>query len=110
MRGLKAVDEAGSECGAKLPSSSTLEDHHMKTRFVGLSRSVAAASATVFTAVSAWAFVSSSASVERHTLRFASIMAASAKAQVAQVQSRTVSTCPNNPEARDPLVSVCLGG
>ena len=82
----------------------------MKTRFVGLSRFAAAASATVITAVSAWAFVSSSASIERDQLQLASIMAANANAQVAQLQSRTVSTCPNNPEARDPLVSVCLGG
>jgi hypothetical protein len=82
----------------------------MKTRFVGLSRFVAAASVTVITAVSAWAFVSSSASIERDPFRFATIMAANAKVHVAQVQSRAVSTCPNNPEARDPLVSVCLGG
>jgi hypothetical protein len=54
--------------------------------------------------------VSSSASIERDPFQFASIMAANAKVHVAQVQSRTVSTCPNNPEARDPLVSVCLGG
>ena len=82
----------------------------MKTRFVGLSRSVAAASATVFTAVSAWAFVSSSASIERDPFHFASIMAANAKVRVAQVQIRAASTCPNNPEARDPLAPVCLGG
>jgi hypothetical protein len=82
----------------------------MKTRFVGLSRFAAAASATVITAVNTWAFVSSSASFERDQLQLASIMAANANAQVAQLQSRTVSTCPNNPEARDPLVSVCLGG
>ena len=82
----------------------------MKTRFVGLSRFVAAASATVITAVSAWAFGSSSASIERDPFQFAAIMAANAKVHVAQVQSRTVSACPNNPEARDPLVSVCLGG
>jgi hypothetical protein len=82
----------------------------MKTRFVDLSRFVAAASATVITAVSAWAFVSSSASIDRDPFQFAAIMAANAKVHVAQVQSRTVSACPNNPEARDPLISVCLGG
>ena len=82
----------------------------MKIRFVGLRRFAAAASATVITTVNAWAFVSSSASFERDQLQLASIMAANANAQVAQLQSRTVSTCPNNPEARDPLVSVCLGG
>jgi hypothetical protein len=82
----------------------------MKTSFVGLNRFVAAGSATVITAVSAWAFVSSSASIERDPFHFASIMAANSKVHVAQVQSRTVSTCPNNPEARDPMVLVCLGG
>jgi hypothetical protein len=81
----------------------------MKTRSVGLSRFVAAASATVITAVSAWAFVSSSASIGRDPFQFASIMAANAKVHVAQVQSRTVFTCPNNPEARDPMVWVCRG-
>ena len=82
----------------------------MKTNTIGLKRCFAAASATVITAVSAWAFVSSSAPIERDPLQFASIMAANAKVHVAQVQGRTVSACPNNPEARDPLVSVCLGG
>jgi hypothetical protein len=82
----------------------------MKTRFVGLSRVVAAASVTGITAVSAWAFVSSSASIERDPFQFAAVIAANARVHVAQVQSRAVSTCPNNPEARDPLVSVCLGG
>jgi hypothetical protein len=82
----------------------------MKTRIVGPSRFVAAGGATVIAAVSAWAFVSSSASIDRDPFQFAAIMAANAKVHVAQVQSRTVSTCPNNPEARDPLVSLCLGG
>ena len=82
----------------------------MNTRSVALSRLVAAASATVVTAVSAWAFVSSSASIERDPFQFASIMAANAKMHVAQLQSRTASTCPNNPEARDPLAPLCLGG
>jgi hypothetical protein len=82
----------------------------MNTRRVGLSRWVAAASATVITAVSAWGFVSSSASIERDPFQFASIMTANAKVRIAQLQSRTASTCPNNPEARDPLAPVCLGG
>jgi hypothetical protein len=81
----------------------------MNTRIVGPSRIVAAATATVITAVSAWAFVSSSTSIERDPFEFASIMAANAKVHVAQVQSRTASTCPNNPEARDPLAPACLG-
>ena len=82
----------------------------MKTHTVGLSRCFAAASATVITAVSAWAFVSSSASSARDPFQFASIMAANANVRVARVQSRIASTCPNNLEARDPLAPVCLGG
>ena len=82
----------------------------MNTRIVGLSRFVAAASATVITAVNAWAFVSSSASIERDPFQFASIMAANGKVLVAQAQNHTASPCPNNPEARDPLAPVCLGG
>jgi hypothetical protein len=81
----------------------------MNTRIVSVSRLLAAATATAITTVSTWAFVSSSASVERDPFQFASIMAANAKLRVAQVQSRTASTCPNNPEARDPLAPVCLG-
>ena len=54
----------------------------MNTRIVGPSRFVAAAGAVVITAVSAWAFVSSSASIERDPFQFASIMAINAKAHV----------------------------
>jgi hypothetical protein len=82
----------------------------MNTRIVTWSRFFAAASATAITAVGAWAFVSSSASIERDPFRFASIMAANGKLHVVQVQSRSASTCPHNPEARDPLAPVCLGG
>ena len=82
----------------------------MKTRFVGLSRFVAAASATVITVVSAWAFGSSSASIERDPFHFASIMAANAKVQIAQAHSRAASGCPNNPEIQDHLDQVCVRG
>jgi hypothetical protein len=82
----------------------------MNTRIVGPSRFVAAAGAVVITAVSAWAFMSSSASIERDPFHFASIMAANAKVRIAQLHSRTASTCPNNPEVRDQLAPVCLGG
>jgi hypothetical protein len=82
----------------------------MNTRSVGLSRLFAAASATLITAVSAWAFVSSTASIERDPFQFASIMTANAKVRIAQLHSRTTSTCPNNPEARDPLTPLCLRG
>jgi hypothetical protein len=82
----------------------------MNTLIVGPRRFVAAASATVITAVSAWTFVSSSASIERDPFRFASITTANTKVRIAQLHSRTAYTCPNNPEARDPLAPVCLGG
>ena len=88
----------------------------MNTRNFGPNHFIAAAGATVITAVGAWAFVSASASIERDPFQFAATMAANAKAhaahvaQVAQVQSRTSSACPNNPEAQDPLEPTCLGG
>jgi hypothetical protein len=82
----------------------------MNTRIVGLSRFVAAASATVITAVSVWALVNSSASIERDPFQFASIMTPNAKVRIAQLHNRTASTCPNNPEARDHLAPVCLRG
>jgi len=82
----------------------------MNTRVVGPSRALAAATAAVITAVSAWAFVSSSASIERDPFHFASIMVANAGVRVAQVNSHTASTCPNNPEARDPRAPLCLRG
>jgi hypothetical protein len=82
----------------------------MNTRTAGLSHFVAAAGAAVITAVSAWAFVSSSASIERDPFQFASVMAANAKVRIAQLYSATASTCPNNPEIRDPLAQVCERG
>jgi hypothetical protein len=83
----------------------------MSTRIVVLSRFVAAAGATVITAVSAWAFVNSTAT-ERDPFHFAAVMAANAQAQVriAQAQSRTVSTCGKRPRAQDHLPPVCLRG
>jgi len=82
----------------------------MTTRTVGPSRFVAAASAVVITAVSAWAFVSSSTSIERDPFHFASIMSANAKVRIAQLNTRTAGTCPNNPEARDLRTPMCLRG
>ena len=81
----------------------------MNARVVGRGRFVAAASATAITALGAWAFVRSSASIERDP-RFASITTARATVRIMQLQSGTVATCPNNPEIRDPLVLVCLRG
>ena len=80
----------------------------MTTRTVGPNRFVAAVSAAVITAVSAWAFVSSSASIERDPFHFASIMSANAKVRIAQLNS--TATCPNNPEARDHRALMCLRG
>jgi len=57
----------------------------MTTRSVRLSRFSAALCATVIAAVSAWAFVSSTASMERDPFRFASIMEANARVRVVQV-------------------------
>jgi hypothetical protein len=37
-------------------------------------------------------------------------MAANTQVRIAQAQSRTASVCPNNPETRDPRVTVCLRG
>jgi len=56
----------------------------MNTRTGGLARFTAAACATVITAVSAWAFVNSTASIERDPFRFASVMAENARVRVAQ--------------------------
>ena len=87
----------------------------MSTRVVGPSRLFADASAAVLVTVGAWAFVTSTASVERDPFQFASVMAANAKARDAQARSalvvgRTASTCPNNPEAQDQLAPVCMKG
>jgi hypothetical protein len=82
----------------------------MNTRVVGPSRVVAAAGAAVITAVGAWAFVTSSASIERDPFHFASIMAANARAHVALAHRGTASKCPNNPEAQDQRAPVCLRG
>ena len=56
----------------------------MNTRTVGLSRFCAASCAIVITAVGAWAFVDSTASVERDPFQFASFMAANASAHSSQ--------------------------
>ncbi len=56
----------------------------MNARKPRLSRCSAPACATLITAVSAWAFVNSTASSERDPFQFASTMAANAKVRVAQ--------------------------
>jgi hypothetical protein len=56
----------------------------MNTRTVRLTRCSAPACATMITAVSAWAFVNSTASGERDPFQFASVMAANARVRVAQ--------------------------
>ena len=56
----------------------------MNTRTILLGRLSAAVCATVITTVSTWAFVTSTASLERDPFQFASIMAANAKVRIAQ--------------------------
>jgi hypothetical protein len=73
----------------------------MSTLTVGLSRFTAVACATVITVVSAWAFMKSTASIERDPFQFASTMAANAKVRVAQLQSHSASTCRNKSETTD---------
>ena len=86
----------------------------MTTRTFGLSRFAAAACATLITAVSGWAFVNSTASSERDPFQFASVMAANAKAHVAQLQSRTTYICRSKSGSLPRGVSgsppVCLKG
>jgi hypothetical protein len=60
----------------------------MNTLTVKLNRFAAAACAAVITAVSAWAFVHSSASADRDPFQFATVMAANAQVLSAQLQSR----------------------
>ena len=70
----------------------------MNTVTAGLSRLAIAACASAITAVSAWAFVDGTASIERDPFHFASTMAANAKVHSAPAQSRTASTRPNKSE------------
>jgi hypothetical protein len=79
----------------------------MNTGTLSPNRFVAALSASVVVAVSAWAFVSSTASSERDPFHLASIKAANAKVSMALLPNRTASACPNAPEPWDP---VCLRG
>jgi len=80
----------------------------MNTLPIGLSRLTAAICATVITAVSAWAFVSSSASIDRDPFRFASVMAANAKVRIAQ-QSVPSAVCRNTSETPDYRLSTPPG-
>jgi hypothetical protein len=57
----------------------------MTARTVRLNRFRAAACATVITAVSTWAFVDSTASIERDPFRFAAIMASNAKVRLVHI-------------------------
>jgi hypothetical protein len=71
----------------------------MNTRIVRLSRFSAAACATVIAAVSAWAFVSSTASIERDPFQFASIMAAMPRRVLRRLQGRTATACRKKSES-----------
>jgi hypothetical protein len=88
----------------------------MNSRTVRLSRFSAPACATMITAVSAWAFVNSTASSERDPFRFASVMAANATVHVAQTarsrgdhqpQEVPVYTPPDLLAAPPPCLGVC---
>jgi hypothetical protein len=88
----------------------------MNSRTVRLSRFSAPACATMITAVSAWAFVNSTASSERDPFQFASVMAANAKVHVAQTagsqgdhqpQEVPVYTPPDLLAAPPPCLGVC---
>jgi hypothetical protein len=83
----------------------------MNTVTAGLSRVAIAACASAITAVSTWAFLDGTASMERDPFHFASTMAANAKVRVAQTPSRTASTCPNKSSIPGRLPApVCLKG
>jgi len=83
----------------------------MNTVTTGLSRFAIAACASAIAAVSTWAFVDGTASIERDPFHFASTMAANAKVRVAQTESRTASTCPKRSEIPGRLPPrVCLKG
>ena len=85
----------------------------MNTRTVALSRFTAAACVALITAVSAWAFVSSTASPERDPFQFASVMASNAKVRIAQLRNPSASICRHKPGTSGPQAStpaVCLTG
>jgi hypothetical protein len=87
----------------------------MNARTVVLGRFSAAACATVITAVSAWAFVNSTASIERDPFQLASSVATNAKAPSAQTAGRDGERLPQEvrvygvPGLLAPL-PLCLGG
>jgi hypothetical protein len=89
----------------------------MNHRTVRLSRFSAPACATMITAVSAWAFVNSTASSERDPFQFASVMAANAKVRVPQTvgsqgdhqpKEVPVYTPPDLLAAPPPCLGVCV--
>ena len=82
----------------------------MDTLTVEFSRFTAAVCATVITAASAWAFVTSSASTQRDPFQFAAVMAANAQVRIAQVQARnTAPICWNeSPSSGRPASSPFL--
>ena len=70
----------------------------MNTRTVRLSRFSAAACTMAITAVSIWAFVDSTASIERDPFHFAWVMAANAKMRIVQTAGQRSDQLP---EVRD---------
>jgi hypothetical protein len=87
----------------------------MNTRTIRLRRCSAPACATLITAVSAWAFVNSTASLERDPFQFASIMAANAHLRIAQTAASHGDPLPEELQVYGPpdLLApppLCLGG
>ena len=87
----------------------------MNTRTIRLSRCSAPACAAMITAVSAWAFVNSTASGERDPFQFASIMATNAHLRIAQTAASHSDPLPEELPVYGPpdLLApppLCLGG
>ena len=74
-------------------------------------KSTAAAVATVITAISAWAFVSSSASIDRDPFHFGEVMAANARTQDGPLLTRNFAReCWSESLEADGVTLVCRRG
>lgn len=84
----------------------------MKNLTVDLSRITAAVGAAVISAVSVWAFVSSTATSERDPFHFAAVMASNARAHATQVQAhnKPPSTSPSASRQATNPIKVCQSG
>lgn len=73
----------------------------MKTLAVGITRIGAAACATFITAVCAWAFVQSTASIDRDPFHFAAVMRANAEVHATPALADARSNCSRRPQLWD---------